>query len=421
MFSYIGRQAIYNSDFVIAGYELLYRNGTAGNTAFILDGDSATRSVLSDAVNVFGIPQLTEGLPAYINFTRNLLMDNFAYLADPKQVVLEIPGDIFVDDALVEKLSQMKAAGYRLSLDNYSQTNGILRFDRISHMFDVIRLNVRKNNRLHLQDLISKLRRSRARLLADQVETEEQFDLARSLHFSLFQGYYFEKPVVLSKQVPLAATAYGKLINELLKFNVNFEACCAIIDGDALLTHLFMQQVPNVRFQRGKNADKIKAGLMTIGTEGLRRWISVILLKQSNVTKSDDLLRQAYARGRFIERLMENSDTSAQPGQGFFLGLFSLLDRIMGIQQTDMLNNLKMGPALQAALMGREENEYSLFLQYAVIYEMANARLILPDIHVNLSDRAVSALYLECTSEADMTFSDLVTSAAPMYQGNLLR
>ena len=425
MFAYIGRQAIYNQDFVIAGYELLYRNSGTGNVAFILDGDAATRSVLSDAINVFGLNNLTEGLPAYINFTRNLLLDDFAFLAKPRDIVVEIPGNITVDEALINKLQELKALGYQLSLDEYSQTNGILRFDTISHMFDVIRLNVHNANRLQLRNLMEKLRRSRARLLADRIETEQEFDLARSLEFSLFQGYYFEKPVRLSKQVPLGDTPLGRLTRELLRPEIDLEQCSRIIQSDALLTYLFLQQVPGARRARNRSAEDINTGIMSMGPEILRRWASLILLKQGNVTRSDELPLQAYARGRFIERLMENADTSAQPGQGFFVGLISLLDQVMGIQLADLVTDLNMGSAQKAALLGKGENEYSLFLQYAVIYEMHNDRLILPTIHLRVDARMVGDFYQACVSEAEKNMESLsnggMIGGIQAYQGTLIR
>ncbi|MBQ9346370.1 MAG: EAL domain-containing protein, partial [Oscillibacter sp.] len=323
------------------------------------------------------------------------------------------------------KLSELKAVGYRLSLDDYSQTNGILRFDRISHLFDVIRINMGSTNRLKLKDMIEKLRRSRARLLADRVETEEDFDLARSLNFSLFQGYYFEKPVLLSKQIPLGDSPYGRLLNECLRMNVSFDRCCKIIEDDALLTHLFLQQVPGARRQRGRMGADIKSGLMSMGTEGLRRWISLVLLKQANTSRSDDLPRQAYARGRFIERLAENADSSVQPGQGFFVGLISLLDQVMGVRLPDILADLNLGPALKAALLGREENDYSLFLQYAVIYEMNNPRLILPNLRIKLSDREVADIFQRCQDEAVISLENIgngnMIGVGPAYQGNIIR
>ena len=169
MYAYIGRQAIYGKDLMIAGYELLYRSGGGGNSVKILDGDEATRAVLNEALSVFGIAQLTNGLPAFINFTRNLLLDDFAMLANPKEIVIEVPGDITVDEALLERFSTLRRAGYRLALDSYSEFNGALRFNEILPMFDIIRIDVSRHNRLQVNNLIRKLRSSHARLLAERI------------------------------------------------------------------------------------------------------------------------------------------------------------------------------------------------------------------------------------------------------------
>ena len=424
MFVYIGRQAIYNSDFVVAGYELLYRNGANRRAAQILDDDAATRSVLSDAFTVFGIQNLTNRLPAYINFTRNLLLDNFVYLADPKDVVVDIPGDIDVDDRLIDKLSEIQASGYKLSLGGYNQVNGVLRFNRILHIFDVIRVNIRKNNRLQIRELMNRVRQRNVRLLAEQVETAEDFDTARALNFTLFQGYFFEKPMCLSKEIPLAASSYGKLLNEVARQTINFERCCDIIRADAVLTHLFLHEAPAARVYHFRNsAPEITRALMEMGTEGLRRWACVVMLKQMNITPSDELPKRAFQRGLFIEKLVENSTSNLYPGQGFLAGVFSLMDQVMGLQLVDLLRDLNIYPDLKLALLGKKENEYTHFLQYVVIYEMANERLILPDVGLKISPEEVSRLYMDCTEETDRAFERFGTeqSAVPAYRGNILR
>ena len=122
---------------------------------------------------------------------------------------------------------------------------------------------------------------------------------------------------------------------------------------------------------------------------------------------------------------MENADTSAQPGQGFFVGLISLLDQVMGIQLADLVTDLNMGSAQKAALLGKGENEYSLFLQYAVIYEMHNDRLILPTIHLRVDARMVGDFYQACVSEAEKNMESLsnggMIGGIQAYQGTLIR
>ena len=405
VYAYIGRQAIYNTVFNVAGYELLYRrNQQVGAAASGMDGDEMTKSVLLDAVNVFGIKHLTNGLPAYINFTRNLIMDDFAYLFDPNEIIVEVPAEVFVNDALINKLSGLQRAGYRLSLNSYSEQNGRLKFDQIINSFDVIRVNTGGKNKLQLKDMLQRLRFSHAQLLAERVENEAEFEMVQSLKFTLFQGYFFERPDTVTKQVTLTETPYGKMIVELMKPYPNFEMCCRIVRANTVLTHLFLRHVLKARYLRENINAEIRRAMTIIGLEGLRNWTSVQFLKQVNTANSDELARRAFLRGRFVEKLIQNSDTMASKEQGFFMGLMSLLDQVTGSSFENILEELKLAPEAEAALLGTRDNEYSTFLQYAKAYEQASGGMQFPDIGLYLDERYVSNLYMECMEETDRLF-----------------
>ena len=407
VYAYIGRQAIYNPVFNVAGYELLYRRNNQVGVAAGMDGDEMTKSVLLDAVNVFGIKNLTNGLPAYINFTRNLIMDDFAYLFDPNEIIVEVPAEVFVNEQLANKLSGLQRAGYRLSLNSYSEQNGRLKFDQIINSFDVIRIKTGGKNKLQLKDMLQRLRMCRAQLLAERVETEEEFEMVQSLKFTLFQGYFFERPDTVAKQVSLTATPYGKMLVELMKPYPNFEVCCRIVEGNSVLTHLFLHHVykgPRV-YARESMALEIRRAMTMIGLEGIRNWTAVQFLKQVNIANSDEQARRAYLRARFIERLIMNADTTIQKEQGFYMGMISLLDQVTGTSVGTILTELRLCPEAEAALRGRGQNEYAKFLQYAVAYDQASGSMHFPDIKLQIEDRFVSGLYMECMEETDRVFA----------------
>ena len=407
MLAYIGRQAIYNTVYNVAGYELLYRrNETIGAAGLDMDGDDMTKSVLLDAVNVFGIKNLTNGLPAYINFTRNLIMDDFAYLFDPKDIVVEVPSDIFVNDALVSKLSGLQRSGYQLSLNSYNEKNGRIKFDRIINSFDVIRLDINGKNRLQVKDLIQRLRFSRTQLLAERVETESQFEMVQALKFTLFQGYYFERPDCVSKQTSLTATGFGKLLSELMRLHPNFEMCCRIVETDSMLAHMFLRHVLKARYNRENVAAEVRRAMTLTGLDSLRMWTTAQFLKQINTTASDELARKAFLRGRFIERLVQNAQTSIHREEGFFLGVLSLLDQLSGAEMATIVAELQVEPGAEKALLGEEQNEYAMFLQYAKAYEMASDAAQFPPIKLRLGDRRVSNLYMECMADTDKAFAE---------------
>lgn len=415
VYAYIGRQAIYNTVFNVSGYELLYRrNQQVGAAAPGMDGDEMTKSVLLDAVNVFGIKHLTNGLPAYINFTRNLIMDDFAYLFDPNEIIVEVPAEVFVNEALANKLSGLQRAGYRLSLNSYTEQSGKLKFDQIINSFDIIRINTGGKNKLQLKDMLQRLRFSHAQLLAERVETEEEFEMVQSLKFTLFQGYFFERPDTVTKQVGLTDTPYGKMIVELMKPYPNFEMCCRIVRADSVLTHLFLRHVLKARYVRENINAEIRRAMTVIGLEGIRNWTTVQFLKQINTANTDELARRAFLRARFIERLIQNSETMISKEQGFFVGLISLLDQVTGSPIDTILRELKLCPEAEAALRGTQDNDYNMFLQYAKAYDQASPTTQFSSLRLYLDERYVSNLYMECMEETDKAFYEEKEKNSPM-------
>jgi len=405
LYAHIARQAIFDENREITGYELLYRDGSRGNAANVRDGNAATRSVLSDALTVFGFPKLTEGKRAFIIFTRDLLLDDFPRLADPKDIVVELQQTVRLDDLLVGRLEQLQKDGYVLALNNYT---GDERFDELMPLFNIVKVDFHATTAVMQKLLARTLSGSRAHLVAAKLETEEAFLYAQELGFQFFEGYYLAKPRRMSKQIPsLAASSYGILMSELTKPEVDFDLCSQVIESDVVLTYMLLRQVQTAGYYRGNVISDIKQGIVMLGEDELRRWIWLVLARQSSVTHSDGLSRQAYLRGKFIEGLMRNSGRPPSKNEGFMLGMFSLLDRIMGVQMHDILEGLNLNPALKAALLGGEENEYSAFLQYAIIYEMADDRLWFPDIQLRLSEEQVAELYERCAAETEAAFRSL--------------
>ncbi len=403
MYAYIARQPVFDLKQEIVGYELLYRNGGAGREANVRDEDAATRRVLSDAVTVFGLSRLTQGKPAHMIFTRNLLLEDFARLVSPKELVVEVQESIQMDEALADKLRELKKDGYTLALANYT---GETRLDKLLPLFQIIKVDFRATPAVMQKLLARTLSGGRALLLAEKVETKEEYDRAVELGFRLFQGYFLERPTRVSKQVPsLAASSYGRLMNELLHENVDMDACQEIISTDVVLTYLLLRQIQTARYYRGNRVTELRQAMVMMGTEELRRWLCLVMARQSSAAHSDELARKTYLWGRFIEKLMENARGAPDRREGFLLGMFSMLDRVMGTSMEDLLRDLDMRPELKAALLGREENEYSKFLQYVMVYEMHDERLLFPDIQLKLDQEKVDELYQRCVEETRQAFS----------------
>jgi EAL and modified HD-GYP domain-containing signal transduction protein len=134
--------------------------------------------------------------------------------------------------------------------------------------------------------------------------------------------------------------------------------------------------------------------------------VILLLARERNVTFSDELVRSAYLRAVFTERLMEHSPFYARSADGFLVGLFSLLDKIMGLSLEQILQEIPIAKDVCDALLGKSKNIFSKFLEFILIYEMKNPCLILPGLDLTIKDSEIARLYMECIIEADKAFNN---------------
>lgn len=266
--AYIARQPIFDRDQKIAGYELFYRDSSS-NTARVKNGDDATKRVLTDAVTLFGILELTNGRPAFITFTPNLILDDFVRKADPEIVLVQIMGNTRINATLEAKLRALKDAGYALVLKNYT---GQRHLHDYMNLFDIIRVNFRATNSPLQKTVRYNHGRTDTQFIADQLERYEDFYKARQTEYHYFQGFYWGRPEMISIPVPpLQETAYGKVLLVLHRARYSYDIrwdieCSEIIEGHLLLSYLFQREMKsalstpprNVCSRRGRHGHRAR-------------------------------------------------------------------------------------------------------------------------------------------------------------------
>lgn len=403
MYAYIARQPIFNLNKEIRSYELLYRDAHSGNVSNFADGDAATRSVLSEAMSLFGLSKLTNGHMAYIHFTKNLILNDFVRLADPKEVAVEVMADITVDAVVTRKLEELRKLGYTLVLEDY---DGHGQYNPILPLINIVRVDFRRFGKDDLKRFARKLKKVPVTMLAEKVETQADFNAAKDMGFLLFQGYYFEKPRLMNKHIPtLVESPYGRLLNELLKPGVDFDVCAQMIQSDAAMTYLLLTRAGFQDNFGGNVLPDIRRMLIQMGQGELQRYALLLLARENCAAASDEPIRQGCQRGLFIERLMERMNVDS--AEGFLLGMFSMMDKILDTRMEQLVEGISLNGHMKAALTGREDNRYTMWLQYVLLYEMSNPRLILPELPTAVPDDEVSEIYMRCFADADELVNNL--------------
>ncbi len=209
---YIARQPIYDKDRHLYGYEFLYRDSSTNSFNPAMNGTAATRTLVSNLINEFGVDAMTGGHYAFVNFTRDLLTSNFPFLLNSRQFIIEILENVTLDNALLPHLEKIKSKGYKIALDDYvgeAHESGLA-------AVDILKVDFMQTTPGERQDIAGR-HRGHVTLLAEKIETEEEFHSAQAMGYTLFQGYYFSKPVPFSKPVAQVASATSSLLWEEIR------------------------------------------------------------------------------------------------------------------------------------------------------------------------------------------------------------
>jgi c-di-GMP phosphodiesterase len=230
----VGRQPIFDSRKRVFGYELLYRSSEV-NAANVLDGEEATRDVLLSAMVHLGLDQLVGGSYAFVNMTRKFLSNNSLLLDLPKRVVLEVLEDIVPDRLLIDRVKKLSQRGFKIALDDFGLDSLLTPLLPVA---DIVKVDLPEIPPTELAGHVAAIRRYPVKLLAEKVETAEEFERCKELGFDLFQGYFLARPEIVKGQklTPSQITTI-ELLSKINDPNVELEDLDALIKTDAALSH----------------------------------------------------------------------------------------------------------------------------------------------------------------------------------------
>ena len=219
MENFVARQAIFDKNLKVYAYELLFRAGQE-NVYAATDADLATSSVITDSFITIGLESLTRGKRAFINFTKNLLMDETATIIPKDSLVVEILEDIKPDEGIIAACTKLKESGYTLALDDFIFDEV---FKPLIELADIIKVDFRLSGMEESRALIEKYGLKRIKFLAEKVETQDEFDQALEMGFTYFQGYFFSKPVIVtSKDIPGYKINHLNIMHEINHPDIDF-------------------------------------------------------------------------------------------------------------------------------------------------------------------------------------------------------
>jgi EAL and modified HD-GYP domain-containing signal transduction protein len=344
----VGRQAIFDRQMETFGYELLYRDGT-GNSANFMDGDEATAKVMVNTFLELGIDQIAGNAQVFLNLTANFFLSRHYEVLPTKNVILEVLETIDPTPSVLEALVQARNNGYHIALDDFilRESHRVL----LDHA-DLVKVDVLALTREELKEQVAMFREYPVRLLAEKVEDREMYDQCLALEFDYFQGYFFCKPQVM-EGVRLSSNrmAVVMLLAKLQDPLIEIHELNDLVKNDVALSVKLLRYVNSASVGLPRSVDSISQAIGLVGTERMRQWASLLVLAQTG-DKPSELMRVALIRAHMCESLCPLY--SVPPGQGFTVGLFSVLDAYFDCEMKQLVENLPLASEILDALLKRE-------------------------------------------------------------------
>ena len=348
--AFVGRQPIFQANLDVFGYELLFRNGNQ-SYADVDDGDAATANVLMSSFADIGLDTLVGSKQAFVNLTRNLIVDGNLSCLPPDRLVLEVLEDVPVDKPTIHAVTELRESGFTIALDDF-----VFRKDLIPliELADIVKVEFPAIEREDLAQHVTQIRSyGDVKLLAEKVETQGDFEFCNELEFDLFQGYFFCKPQVVSeKTMQSNVAAIIRVVDELRKPNVSVAQAERILQTDANLCYRLLRFVNSATAATTQKVESVKQAVILMGIDRIRSLASMMLLSSVDDSKPRELIKVAMIRAKMCE-LLAQAAAESDADRFYTLGLFSVLDALLDQPMETVVDKLPLSTEMKGALVQR--------------------------------------------------------------------
>lgn len=394
MYGYIARQPIFNAAKETIGYELLFRDGEA-NTFPDINADEATSKLIMQHHLLLGVEKVTANKLAFINFSEETLLHHFPTSIKPGSMVIEVLETVPPTPELLHTIKFLKQQGYQLALDDHDFDP---KWDPYLPYISYLKVDVLQFNLLQIAKHLRRLAGHTFTLIAEKVETIEQFEKLKMLGFQLFQGYFFARPEMLKhKQISGNKANLLALMAEASARELNFEHLANICQQDVGLSFKLLRFINHAGASHSQPISSLKHAMIYMGEAELKKFIALLALANLQGDAPTELLRQSLVRARFSDMIASKLQLPANPPSAFLTGLFSNLHLIVEQSQPELLAQLPLLDDVKRGLLKREGN-FGHFLSLAEALEQADWPLTDTLLATLPQGEQLAASYLDAVS-----------------------
>lgn len=394
---FLARQPIFDRNLQVIAYELLFRDGVE-NLFTAKDKHQATSFLMADSLLHFEVDKLTDGKKAFINSTREVVVDGCVLLLPNQYYGVEITESIPADPQVLAACRQLREHGYTVILDDFDFSPDRLPLLEVA---DMVKIDILHTPRERQRQFLQNYGDHGFTFLAEKVETQEDFVYARDFGYTFFQGYFFSKPLIVAKQdVPGIKFHYLRMLQEINHPDLDLQQLDDIIRRDVSLTFKLLKYINSPFFGLQSVVTSIQHAMVVLGEKELRKWACLIAMGRLGEDKPEELVVNTLIRARFCESLAPLAGLPTRAQDLFLMGIFSNVHVIVGRPLEEILETIPIAEEAKAALFGTH-NRFREILELVLAYEKGNWPLVTELVILNhLPEPQIPALYLQAVAWA---------------------
>jgi len=366
----IGRQPILNRNEEVVSYELLFRSIHSRESAVITDVSQASASVIIDTLSEFGLERILGSHKGFLNLDLELLMSDAIEILPRERVVLELLETLAVTPELITRCRELKEKGFTLALDDH-EFNPV--YEDLYGIVEIIKVDLLQTPMAEMRGMIENFRPHGLKLLAEKVETRDEFLQCHSMGFEYFQGYYFARPSVIEKRrVDEAATTLLKLMR-LMSEDADIGKVEQTFSRSPGLTYKLLLLVNSVSIGVREKIQTIRHAVTILGRRRISQWVQLALFASDDSRGlMNPLVEMAAVRAGFMQQLACRHPllrgNPENPELAFTVGILSLLESIYDISIEEIVGTLDLSIDVRDALISRK-GELGRLLNLAELME----------------------------------------------------
>ena len=354
------RQPILAADETVFGYKLLFRTDVVSHFSAHVEEGAARRTI--DMSTLLGLDVLCDHRLAFIGCDREILLEQGLAFLPANRVVAEIERGVEVDDAMVEACCELKNAGYRIALDGFTADDPR---QAIVHLADYLKVDLKNGAWELIPELVGPDHWKHAVLMAKNVESREDFDVARRNGFQLFQGFFFRKPESLrTRTAPSNRIIYLRLLQAVMQAELDWDRVEELIKSDPTLYYRLLRFLNSPLFGIRGEVRTVRQAFTLMGDDELRRWCRLAGMFEMSKGRPGELLLSALVRAKFAELLGARIEHDG--ADLFLLGVLSMMDAILEIPMSAVIEGLPLDERTRQLLLEHDG-------ELAAIYKLVSA------------------------------------------------